>query len=92
MSLNRTTYNHDARKALSQFHYENYNDCCLCALRLVCKGGCPLRRFNEKGFSVGKSVHTCTVCKTMIPQVLSSMALDSRYDNIIFDNTEVVRL
>lgn len=85
----RFDFNDMARAKLRMLHFANYRTCKKCPLRLICKGGCPIKNIFENGFSLERSRYTCQLEKLIVPQVFSLIIEDPRYSEIVFDDFQV---
>ena len=64
------------KKSFRKFHFTNYKDCPSCNLKLICRGGCPLRRvWNQED-------HSCEITKRLVPQLLRLFYEDPSYAKI----------
>lgn len=64
------------KKSFRKFHFTNYKDCLSCNLKLICRGGCPLRRvWNQEN-------HSCEITKRLVPQLLRLFYEDYPYAKI----------
>ena len=68
------------KKSFEKFHFTNYKNCSSCNLKLICKGGCPIRRiWNQEN-------HFCRIAKKLIPQLLKLFYEDPSYIKIFIKN------
>ena len=73
-------FDESKKKYFGKFHFTNYKDCPSCNLKLICRGGCPLRRvWNQEG-------HFCEITKRLVPQLLRLFYEDSSYAKIFIKN------
>jgi len=82
-------FNDTARAKLRMLHLANYGTCKKCPLRLICKGGCPMKNIWDSGFSLERSKYTCQLEKLIVPQVFSLMIRDARYSEVVFDDFQM---
>ncbi len=69
-------FNDSKKKSFRNFHFSNYKNCPSCNLKLICRGGCPLRRvWNQED-------HSCEITKRLIPQLLRLFYEDPSYTKI----------
>ncbi len=69
-------FNDSKKKSFKKFHFTNYEDCPSCNLKLICRGGCPLRRvWNQED-------HSCEISKKLVPQLLRLFYEDPSYAKI----------
>jgi len=74
---------------LKKLHFSNYEKCNKCNLKLICKGGCPIRNIFDYGFSFKSSKYTCQIEKNLIPKVFSLIKRDLSYSKIIFEDFKI---
>lgn len=64
-----------------QFHFANNDDCIHCNLKLICKGGCPMRRiWEQKG-------EMCLTTKLLVPRILKLFYEDGNYIKMFKNET-----
>ncbi|MEM2089672.1 MAG: SPASM domain-containing protein [Candidatus Pacearchaeota archaeon] len=74
--LGEIIFDKSKKESFRKFHFTNYNNCPSCNLKLICKGGCPLRRiWNQEE-------HFCKITKKLIPQLLKLFYKDPSYAKI----------
>lgn len=72
----RIKFNKYKQNSFKNFHFANYQDCNSCNLKLICKGGCPLRRIWDQ------KDHSCEITKRLVPQILRLIYEDQDYAKI----------
>lgn len=77
------TYNKNKIKKLNRLHFSKFSNCAKCNLRLICKGGCPMRRFWRNKNGVSQQIYACSITKMLIPQVLKLIQSDKEYARIL---------
>lgn len=86
----RFSFKEDALKMLKKLHYSNYRGGCrICSLKLICKGGCPMKNIFDNGFALERSRYNCKIEKLIVPKVFSLIIEDSRYSDLVFDNFQM---
>jgi len=72
-------YDQEKLNQLKKFHFSNSPQCINCSLRLMCKGGCPMR--NLWIMTNGKSQHlySCSITRRILPKVLKLISEDRSY-------------
>ncbi len=69
-------FDESKKKSFEKFHFANYENCPSCNLKLICRGGCPLRRvWNQED-------HSCEITKKLVPQLLRLFYEDPSYAKI----------
>lgn len=74
---------------LKKLHFSNYENCNKCNLKLICKGGCPIRNIFDNGFSFKPSKYTCQIEKNLIPQIFLLVKSNPKYCKIIFEDFKI---
>lgn len=76
----RIQFNKNKQNSFRNFHFTNYKECNSCNLKLICRGGCPVRRI------WGQENHSCTITKKLVPQILKLIYEDKKYVKIFIKN------
>ena len=71
---------------LNKLHISNFPKCNQCNLKLICKGGCPMRRFWIMEDGTTQNNYSCHISKILIPKILSLISKDKEYTKILFQN------
>ena len=64
---------------LKKFHFSNSDLCVNCNLRLLCKGGCPMRTFWKMKNGQTQHEYACEISKLLVPALLNLMSIDQSY-------------
>lgn len=85
----KTEFDEQSKEKLYRLHFSSYKKCMDCNLKLICRGGCPMRNLFESPDSFEPSNYMCEIEKKLAPKVLSLVADDQEYGQLIFDNVSV---
>lgn len=63
--------------------------CCMCNLKKICRGGCPMANIWQNGLPLRKSDFTCTIEKHFIPELLHLLIKKPKTRNVVLENQEI---
>ena len=70
-------FDNHKKDSFKKLHFSNFTKCLSCNLKLICRGGCPLRRIWNQ------NEHTCQISKKLIPKILKLFYEDPLYTKIL---------
>jgi radical SAM protein with 4Fe4S-binding SPASM domain len=82
-------FNNESISKLKQLHFSSYKNCNKCNLKLICKGGCPIRNIFAYGFSYKSSKYTCQIEKNLVPKVFLLIMNNPNYSKTIFEDFRI---
>lgn len=82
-------FDNEKMEKLRKFHFTEFETCSSCNLKLICRGGCPIRRLWKINENMTQQTYNCMIRKLIIPEVLKLISEDEGYAKIIFSGYKI---